>query len=252
LYLDQRRVRLVGLEGPALRVRLRGRGDGVAFYPLRMLARVVVSGRVPWETDALLACLRYGVPVAFRKRDGQLIGHCLSQLSSSVSLEQLIFHCAESEAGTAVYLHWLAQGERRILIRLGRALKVRFPSLAGREVEPSVLAYLDGVVPVPAAVFERRLLGVLESHLVEILYGFGFSDNIQLPLSNRINLRRDLVRLMLWELRLLLVVRGVEIGERGEDYGAVRFYQSVANQVEQRVRLQLQHLWRNLKQLEAD
>lgn len=63
LYLDTTAANEVALDsGIALRIRAYEKAD--SFYPLRRLSRVIVTGKVEWTTEALLACLEYGVPVA--------------------------------------------------------------------------------------------------------------------------------------------------------------------------------------------
>jgi len=54
LYLDSAQARQVNLGQVALRVKAHHQAD--QFFPLRRLARVVVTGKVAWETKALLAC----------------------------------------------------------------------------------------------------------------------------------------------------------------------------------------------------
>lgn len=53
LYLDGTQALTVHLDGPALKVTGSDRCPG--RYPLRRLSRVIVSGRVEWDTPALVA-----------------------------------------------------------------------------------------------------------------------------------------------------------------------------------------------------
>lgn len=54
LYLDGREPLSVSLDGPAICVRGLKRADG--RYPLGRISRVMVSGVVQWQTEALVAC----------------------------------------------------------------------------------------------------------------------------------------------------------------------------------------------------
>ena len=60
----------IDADGPALR--LRRPAKAAVWYPLARLARVVSSGMVAWEAEALLACAEAGVPVVFLRRDGSV------------------------------------------------------------------------------------------------------------------------------------------------------------------------------------
>jgi len=68
LYLDGAQPLAVTLDGPALRVGQRGCAD--RRFPLRRVSRVVNSGRVSWDTRALLACADKGITICFLARDG--------------------------------------------------------------------------------------------------------------------------------------------------------------------------------------
>ena len=132
LYLDIAQAKAVELEAVALRVVAHEQAD--SFYPLRRVSRVVVTGKVKWETAALLACFEYGIPVAFRGRDGHLFGHCLSDRSSQVSLESLLEACADNPAGDAQYLQWRVHEENQWGQRVARVMGMRLPSASRRGV----------------------------------------------------------------------------------------------------------------------
>jgi len=70
LYLTGDASVMVLRDGPAIRVRKRGSAD--RSFPLRRLRRVLVTGQIRWETDALLACADARVPVCFIRGDGSV------------------------------------------------------------------------------------------------------------------------------------------------------------------------------------
>lgn len=252
LYLDVLRTDRVSLEAPALRVVTQTQAE--VFYPLRRLSRVVVTGQVEWETRALLACLEYGVPVAFRQRNGELIGHCLSQRTSCVSLESLLQSSAEQEAGESLYRHWLEAAERQTILRIARRTGLYFSDLGLRAVERSLLPAVVAVLPCPLGQFRALLQAPLESHLAEVLSAYGFSDNIHLPLTPRMHLSRDLARVLWWEIWLQVLTQPAPVWEkeRGLRFSLVQYYQYQAGYLEERARVHLNRLWRVLKQQEVD
>ena len=68
LYLRGSEPLSVSLDGPALKVAQDGAAD--RRFPLGRVSRVVVSNRVTWTTEALLACADEGITVCFLSRDG--------------------------------------------------------------------------------------------------------------------------------------------------------------------------------------
>lgn len=252
LYLDVAQANAVELEAVALRVKAHDKAD--SFYPLRRVSRVVVTGKVEWQTAALLACLEYGIPVAFRGRDGVLVGHCLSDRSSRTPLEELLHACADSAEGDALYQNWRVHEESLWVLRMGRACHRQFRGGVAhsilREVEPLVQAQL----PCRFGQFSEQLQTPIASHVAEVLAAYGFSDNIHLPLTRRVHLTRDLEKRLLQEA-YWLVVRGETprlFENRGLRYSIVHFYETHQAHFEERARIALNRLWRILKHQEAD
>ncbi len=251
LYLDIAQADRVGVDGSALRVVTHAQAE--VFFPLRRVSRVVVTGKVEWETAALLACLEYGVPVAFRGRDGRLLGHCLSDRSSTVSLENLLHAGADSAQGDALYQQWRAHEENRWVVRMGKACGLRLRVTTAQAVLPGLESLLQQRLPCPFALFRAQLEAPIASHVAEVLAMYGFSDNIHLPLTRRVHVSRDVGRL-LWLEACWWVARGSvpELGERGLRYAVVQFYESHQAHFEERARVALNRLWRLLKHAEAD
>jgi hypothetical protein len=88
LYLGNGQDLRVRADGPALRVDGSGRAAG--RYPLRRLSRVVSAEDVAWGTNALLACLRAGVPIVFIERDGTPSGWCFGPRRRETTLAGLL------------------------------------------------------------------------------------------------------------------------------------------------------------------
>lgn len=252
LFLDVSVANTVVLDGPALRVQTHERVD--VWYPLRRLARVVVTGRVEWETQALLACLEAGVPVAFRRRDGTLIGHCLSDVSSRVSLEALLVSAVQVPGGEQIYQRWLVECWQDWLNRAALVLGEDDAGLRARDAEARVLSLVPGYLPCRVGLFRRQMQALVASQLAGVLLGFGFSDNVHVPLTPLVHPLRDLGKLLEWDL-LLRVVSGARVNvdnERGLRYSLVRFFQQCDPAQEKQVRAYLNRLWRLLKEDEVD
>lgn len=252
LYLDINQVKHVDVESLALRVSCYGQADH--YYPLRRLSRVVVTGNIDWTTSALLACLEYRVPVAFRHRDGRLIGHCVSERSNSTGLESLLHQCVDNVESFYAYKNWLAATERHLLLKIARLSKQIFNDPRAHVNEARIQHSLGQHLPCPLRLFLQQIQAPLASHLSEILEAYGFSDNIHLPLTPRLHPYRDLSRILQWEIyALVLGGKFTEVdSQRGWRYNIVQFYQSHTEHLEQRGLQHLNRLWRNLKHQEAD
>lgn len=252
LYLDVRRADSVFLEAETLRIALRGGGSG--WYPLRCVSRVVVTGDIEWETRALLACLQAGIPVAFRARDGQLIGHCLSDVSNRVNLESLLNSALQSATGQQRYREWLAQ--------CWHAWRQRFAAASGvsecdavRDLDRKMLADLEQVLPCSVTLFRDQLAVLIASKLSGVLLSYGFSDNVHVPQTPGVHVYNDLVRLLECELLMAVAYQdgGIEWDEqRGLRYAVVRCFQQYEAEQEHLAQACLNTLWRYLKEDEVD
>lgn len=261
LYLDVRRADYVRLEGVALRVDTRG--GGRCWYPLRCVSRVIVTGRVDWETPALLACLQAGIPVAFRQRDGTLIGHCVSDASSRVDLEALLISSVQSVQGQARYRQWLAMcwqvWRQRFLALSDHALHAPHSDAAQghdlRALEAVMWQRLDDRLPCSSRLFRDQVAVLVESRLSSVLLGYGFSDNVHVPLTPGIDVYRDLSRLLLFEVLMQVAYQKQQVtvdALRGLRYAVIACFQQYEVQQEACAREYVNKLWRHLKEDEVD
>ena len=252
LYLDSLQADHVSLDTVALRVQTHA--QVTLFYPLRRIARVVVTGKVEWQTAALLACLDYGIPLAFRERDGRLIGHCLSERSNQTPLEALLVYCADHPEGDDLYQQWRCQEEYQWVQRAGRTRHYHLQGRLAYQVLGQVERWLQAQLPCRFAQFTAQLQAPIASHVAEVLAAYGFSDNIHLPATRRVHLARDLAQLLLLEA-YWLVLRGERPtldAQRGLRYSLIAFYEKHQAHFEERARIALNRLWRQLKTLEVD
>lgn len=70
LVIDSRKLARMGMDGPALKVTMRGRS--AILFPLRRLCRIHILGTPESGMDALLFCAEQRVPVAFFHFNGRL------------------------------------------------------------------------------------------------------------------------------------------------------------------------------------
>lgn len=93
LYLEYGREWRVRIDGPALRVDAEHRAS--AWYPLNRVSRVVSAIDTQWATDALLTCLRAGVPVQFMDGFGELQAYCYGARRRETTLAGLLNEAIE-------------------------------------------------------------------------------------------------------------------------------------------------------------
>jgi len=166
LYLD-RGAAAVRLDGPALIVAQPEQADG--RFPLRLLSRVVVRGRVPWSTEALIACLGAGVPITFLSPEGDVVGVCLGRDRPEESLAALLDRLTCEPRWAEVYERWRRAAERRAIVEAAR----RFCLPADADLRPDAVRSLfaarlpDGDTPGARSAW-RRLDGFMCAHLHEL------------------------------------------------------------------------------------
>lgn len=106
LYLEAGTGWQVQLDGPSLRVQGGVRAPG--RYPLSRLSRVVSASDVAWSTEALLACLKAGVPVVFRDHRGVAQGWCFGARRRETTLCSLLREAVAQPDWDARFADWRA------------------------------------------------------------------------------------------------------------------------------------------------
>lgn len=99
-------------DGPALRVRQPRRSD--QLLPLRRIRRIHSQGPIRWESAALLACARAGVPVHFCNREGELLGRFLPPMPPKPATLGEQIDLALGSVNRARSLHRWLEAQRRI------------------------------------------------------------------------------------------------------------------------------------------
>ncbi len=107
----------VRVAGPALAIE---RGERRMTVPLARIARVIVRGRVQWDSAALALCLQQRVPIVFLDGHGHPAGAALPLVAQTGALDELL--CAFVDRGDwrHRYDNWLRSQRLRVLLRWRR------------------------------------------------------------------------------------------------------------------------------------
>lgn len=128
LYIEARPGMRVSLDGPALRITAPDRAE--RLFPLARLARVITLGQVDWQTEALLACARAGIPLTFADRGGALVGRLLGPSQGQETLANLFNQLVQRPDWRERYSECLAALEQQTLLAHRHALKIPRPLCA--------------------------------------------------------------------------------------------------------------------------
>lgn len=117
LVIDSRKLLRLGMDGPALKVIMRGRSP--VLFPLRRLSRIHILGIPANGMDALLFCAEQQVPVAFFHRNGRL--RCrLQPPTGAPGLTDHWFEHVEFDAEVAqLYADWVLHQGLHLMAQLG-------------------------------------------------------------------------------------------------------------------------------------
>lgn len=253
LYIFGQSPVRIRLDGPALKISTE---DAAArLYPLRRVSRVVVSGDVGWETNALLACADAGITVSFLQPDGAPRARLMGRAGERDLLAQRLSDFLDRPDAVALYTQW-SQAVSRREARLC-AWRLRLPLEANNRTIAQVvrrrLATQWDLRAVRRA--ERRMRGLLSSAVLARLREQGLDRELELLPA----LPRDIVSMVAWCLypellrwagsrarRARSQGRGFELERRA----LVQFFESHSRAVEQALARLLNHLHRWLVELQ--
>ncbi|MCZ7627162.1 MAG: hypothetical protein FIA96_07385 [Betaproteobacteria bacterium] len=254
LYLDGREPLSVSLDGPALCVRGLKRADG--RYPLGRVSRVMVSGAVHWQTEALLACMKAGVIVCFTDADGVIVGHCLGATQRATSLSRRLDEFLDRPDWETLYRNWCESAERDAILQLQRRLRLQFPSLRTRDVQKTLLQYATSLMPaaVPHHHIVVRLQGHLHALVLDLLRRSGLGAELEVFRNIGLDLHRDFCRLLWWDLQATTLELLTTYRDKGEPSHAVivREFEAPLGYLKRRFRRHLRHLARWLCEMAVE
>jgi hypothetical protein len=132
LYLEAGTAWQVTLDDDvALKVQAPGRAR--SLYPLSRLSRVQSSAQAQWATEALLACLRAGVPVVFHDGRGSALGWCFGPRRREFTLAQRLHDALREPDWPTFWRAWQQQVGQREARRLQAELHL--PGCAGLDAK---------------------------------------------------------------------------------------------------------------------
>jgi hypothetical protein len=198
LYVDSAAAG-IRLEGPALVVARPARAD--TRVPLRRLARVVVRGGVPFDTDALLGCLGAGVPVTFVALNGQVLGYCIGPERRAWSIGPLLERLVADPDWPEFIGRWTRHAESEVIQRTCRRMRLQ-PDLDTRPatVRTKLAQALPGGATPGAEAVLRRLDGLLRAHLAELLQRAGIPPRYRGQEASPLDLRPCFAAALCWHL----------------------------------------------------
>jgi len=203
LYLRGGPGMRVDADGPALRVRRPARA--VQWFPLARVARVVSSGAVVWDCEALLLCAEAGTPVVFLQRDGSVRGYLFGGDTRSRDPHDLLYTRLRARltrpGGMARYGAWRETMTRAAVRALGAQLGQRLDYEAPHRVRHALAETWRRYAGAgPAMLIEGRLRGWLAALSAELLAEVGLDAARWTKLEFGMDLAGDLAELLGWAL----------------------------------------------------
>lgn len=244
LYLAGAETLHVALDGPALRVSKSNASD--RRFPLGRVSRIVVSGRVSWSTDALLACADEGIVVCFLKADGSPRGRWIGRPSKRCDFAQRWHNFLDRPDYQELYAQWRSNIRRRAVrfcaLRMGWSPVGRTRDLV-RVIQAGTNCGVGEL-----RTLRRELHGLAHARCLEELARIGLgADDASLTL-----IVPDLVTTIQWGLHPDLDIwrRGRPEHELDDPMLAITFFERHRNACEFHLRETLRHLNRYLEGFE--
>lgn len=244
LYLDGAAGPLtVTADGPALRIQREGSAEGRA--PLRLISRIVVRGKVVWQTEALIACMEADVPVAFVTGDGTTRGWCLGAHGAKHDINALLDDCAVRRDWPGRYQDWLRAMERRAMIAVLPQGQPVPEALRPNDLWLACEARLERLrAPVAAPVIIGTLTGALEAQIVDLFRRSGVAARFVMGHGTPVRLLEGFRRVLVWDLwpvaerSALYFCRhgGRQVSDREARRRLIRQYEATAAHMEKRFR----------------
>lgn len=218
LYLRGGPGMQVDADGPALRVRRPARA--AQWFPLARVARVVSSGAVVWDCEALLLCAEAGTPVVFLQRDGSVRGYLFGGDARSRDPHDLLYTRLRARltrpGGMARYGAWREAMTRAAIRALGAQLGQRLDYEAPHRVRQALAETRRRYAGAgPAVLIEGRLRGWLAALSAELLAEVGLDAARWTKLDFGMDLAGDLAELLGWALEAPMLA-ALEARWRGE------------------------------------
>jgi hypothetical protein len=206
LYLDGIGAPLhVMLERTALRVRKKESAD--QLFPLRRISRIISSGQVGWDTQAMLACADKGITVTFLSRTGRVRARFLGNTSRRSGLPQRMLDLLSQPDWQPHYLQWQSAMEQSAANNTRKVLGLNDPnfrnlSKINRFVHRKVAARVEES---EIKQTESSLYGLLLADSNAFLTEIGIDHRFQPARGLCPDLAADFAAIAFWDLRLKLI-----------------------------------------------
>jgi len=172
LVIDARNLDRLGLDGPALKVVMRGKSP--ILFPLRRLCRVHLIGMPNQGMEALMHCAEQNIPVAFFRLNGQIRCTLQKPQLERAQLDHWFEHVEFDPEVQQLYNDWRQHQALHALAQLGfnrgdgavrqqlvyEALRGVCRSRLGKDMFGTALEWLDGL---------------MTFHLLQVVEQFGFT-----------------------------------------------------------------------------
>jgi len=218
LYLRGGPGMRVEADGPALRLRQPARA--VLLFPLARVVRVVSSGAVQWQCEALLACAEAAVPVVFLHRNGSVRAYWFGSDARSRDPHDLLYSRLRARLtrpnGMKRYDQWrritTQAAIEALLKQWGSRFVERHPVRLRQDLAMARQRYAG---PGPAELVDGRLHGLLAALSAELLAEVGLDAWRWTKLDFAFDLVGDLANLLRWAVETP-VLKILEARHRGQ------------------------------------
>ncbi len=206
LYLDGIGTPLcVKLQGTALRVLKKESAD--RLFPLRRISRIISSGQVEWDIQAMLACSDKGITVTFLGRTGRVRARFLGNASRRSGLPQRMLDLLSQPDWQPRYLQWQSAMEQSAANHTRKELDLNDPSFRSlskinRFVHRKVSARVEASEIKQA---ESSLYGLLLADSNAFLTEIGIDHRFQPARGLCPDLAADFAAIAFWDLRLKFI-----------------------------------------------
>jgi len=197
LYLDPKSPTSVGLDGPALSIRVEGQAE--RLMPLRRVSRILVNEKTQFSTAALLRCADHGISIVFVDPDGLVRGRLLGAPGERQELRQRLVDLLDRPDWRELYGNWRYAQEHHAVLRVQRRLGIRLGSASPRgtarwiDKEAGRLADSSDAVR-SQCWMEEQLFAWMVNHLQTL----GLGAQSELGQDGRPDLVADLAGVLRW------------------------------------------------------
>ncbi len=240
LYVVGKAGAVVEYEEPALRIVMPDQAG--QLFPLTRISRVVVSGPVDWNMDALLACADAGICVVFLSTGGAVRARWLGCSSDRQNLLQRLVDLLQRSDAQQRYRDWFASMQR-LAVR-STARRLGFSDWRDADAV-SLRNWLDGSEIHLWKGVDVSLQGLLNSSVLAGLLEYGLDDGSEWLRDENMNLPGDICRLLIWDFYPALLAWQKTHPELPDQRALIAFYERRSRRIEHLLRgiLNKLHRW---------